>query len=89
VEHRSAIRSDEAGEMQVTVFGKSGCVQCVATRRALDNAGLAYRAVDITEDPDARDYVMALGYLSVPVVVLGSGEHFGGFRPDRIARLAA
>ena len=30
---------------------------------------------------------MALGYLQAPVVVAG-GEHWSGFRPDRIKALA-
>ena len=34
-------------------------------------------------DGEARDYVMALGYLQAPVVVAGD-EHWSGFRPDRI-----
>lgn len=68
----------------VTVYTKPACVQCTATKKALDKAGiLGYRLVDITEDPDARDFVMSLGYTSAPVVVAG-GEHWSGFRPDRI-----
>ena len=68
----------------VTVYTKPACVQCTATKKALDKAGvLGYRLVDITEDPDARDFVMSLGYTSAPVVVAGS-EHWSGFRPDRI-----
>jgi glutaredoxin-like protein NrdH len=43
--------------------------------------------VDITLDPEARDYVMALGYLQAPVVVTES-DHWSGFRPDRIKALA-
>ena len=73
----------------LTVYTKPGCVQCRAVTRALDKAVLAYRTVDITADPDARDYVMSLGYLQVPVVVTAAGEHFGGYRPDRIAALGA
>ena len=49
--------------------------------------GLDYAVVDITEEPEARDYVMALGYLQAPVVVAGN-EHWSGFRPDRIKALA-
>lgn len=71
----------------VTVYTKPACVQCNATFRALDKQGTPYRKVDITTDPEARDYVMALGYLQAPVVVAGT-EHFSGFRPDRITRLA-
>ncbi len=50
-------------------------------------AGLAYETVDITLDSEARDYVMALGYLQAPVVVAGN-DHWSGFRPDRIKALA-
>ena len=38
-------------------------------------------------DDSARDYVMALGYLQAPVVEV-DGEHWSGFRPDRIRSLA-
>ncbi|MCW4352170.1 glutaredoxin-like protein NrdH [Hoyosella sp. YIM 151337] len=72
--------------MSITVYTKPACVQCNATYRALDKAGLAYEIVDITEDADARDFVMALGYLQAPVVVAGDA-HWAGFRPDRIKSL--
>ena len=35
-----------------------------------------------------RDSVMALGYVQAPVVE-ANGEHWSGFRPDRIKGLAA
>ncbi len=70
----------------VTVYTKPGCVQCTATFKALDKNGLNYEKVDVTENAEAHDYVMSLGYLQVPVVVTPTG-HFGGFRPDRIKEL--
>ena len=73
--------------MAVTVYIKPACVQCTATKKALDRAGVDYETVDITMDSDARDYVMALGYLQAPVVV-AQDEHWSGFRPDRIKSLA-
>ena len=73
--------------MTITVYTKPQCVQCGATIRALDKAGVDYELVDITTDTDARDYVMALGYLQAPVVVAGT-DHWAGFRPDRIKNLA-
>ncbi|TWS26213.1 glutaredoxin-like protein NrdH [Tsukamurella sputi] len=75
-------------QAEITVYTKPACVQCNATYKALDKAGLEYRVVDITEDSDARDYVMALGYLQAPVVVAGDA-HWSGFRPDRVKALAA
>ncbi len=75
-------------QVEITVYTKPACVQCNATYKALDKAGLEYRVVDITEDPEARDYVMALGYLQAPVIVAGDA-HWSGFRPDRVKALAA
>ncbi|SLI00982.1 Glutaredoxin-like protein NrdH [Mycobacteroides abscessus subsp. abscessus] len=74
--------------MSVTVYTKPACVQCSATYKALDRQGIEYKVVDITEVPEARDYVLALGYMQAPVVVAGD-DHWSGFRPDRIKALAA
>ena len=63
-------------------------MQCNATYKALDKAGVEYEVIDIADDSEARDYVMALGYLQAPVVVAGD-EHWSGFRPDRIKALVA
>lgn len=71
----------------ITVYTKPACVQCKATYKALDKQGIEYNIVDITEVPEAREYVMALGYLQAPVVVAGD-DHWSGFRPDRIKALA-
>ena len=71
----------------ITVYTKPACVQCNATYKALDKQGIAYDVVDISLDTEARDYVMALGYLQAPVVVVGN-DHWSGFRPDRIKALS-
>ena len=71
----------------ITVYMKPACVQCTATKRALDKAGLDYELIDISLDDEARDYVMALGHLQAPVVVAG-GDHWSGFRPERIKGMA-
>ena len=73
---------------QITVYTKPACVQCNAVLRVLDNKGIEYQKVDISADTEAREYVMALGYLQAPVVVAGN-DHWSGFRPDRIKTLAA
>ncbi|QRJ60469.1 glutaredoxin-like protein NrdH [Corynebacterium macginleyi] len=73
--------------MSITVYTKPACVQCNATKKALDRAGLEYSVVDVTVDNEARDYIMALGYVQAPVVE-AHGEHWSGFRPDLIKNLA-
>jgi glutaredoxin-like protein NrdH len=65
--------------MAITVYTKPSCVQCTATYRALDNKGIEYEVLDT---------VKALGYLQAPVVI-ADDDHWSGFRPDKIAGLAA
>lgn len=72
----------------ITVYTKPSCVQCNATYKALDKAGIDYAIVDITTNEEARDYVIGLGYLQAPVVVTET-DHWSGFRPDRIKSIAA
>jgi glutaredoxin-like protein NrdH len=74
--------------MNVTVYTKPACVQCNATFRALDKAGIGYTAIDITTDSDARDHVMSLGFLQAPVVITAN-DAWAGYRPDRIAAILA
>lgn len=73
--------------MSITVYTKPACPQCNVTHKALDKAGLIHVVVDVTAVPEAYDYVTALGYSQVPVVVAGDA-HWSGFRPDRIKELA-
>lgn len=73
--------------MAITVYSKPLCVQCDATKRALNKAGLAYDVIDITEDAEALATVKSLGYVQAPVVVT-SEDHWSGFRPEKLKALA-
>lgn len=73
--------------MTITVYSKPACVQCTATTRALDARGLDYSIIDLTQDAQAMEHVMAMGYRQAPVVVAGD-SHWAGFRPDMIGRLS-
>ena len=72
----------------ITVYTTPGCGGCTATKAALTDAGLPFEVVDLTADAAAYDKVTGLGYSSAPVVIAGD-SHWSGFRPDRIAALAA
>ncbi|MDR2373169.1 MAG: glutaredoxin-like protein NrdH [Bifidobacteriaceae bacterium] len=74
--------------MTVTVYSKPACPQCRATRRALDLAQVEYQVVDLSQDARALDEVVSMGHRQAPVVVAGA-EHWSGYRPDRIAAVAA
>ena len=70
--------------MSITVYSKPNCVQCNATYRAMDKAGLSYFTVDISVDAQALEQVKAV---QAPVVIAGD-DHWSGFRPDKIKALA-
>lgn len=74
--------------MAITVYTKPSCVQCNATYRSLDNKGIEYEIIDVSEDAEALETVKALGYMQAPVVVT-EDDHWSGFRPDKIDELAA
>lgn len=84
----SSTLTTERGQMSIIVYSKPACVQCTATTRALDAKGISYDVVDLTEDNSALTRVTELGYRQAPVVE-ANGEHWSGFRPDMIARLAS
>jgi glutaredoxin-like protein NrdH len=71
------------------VYSKKKCVQCDATFRRLDKAGVEYEVIKVDEDPAALEYILALGAQAAPVIVLDSGEWFSGYRPDVLDRAIA
>jgi glutaredoxin-like protein NrdH len=71
----------------ITVYSRPDCEPCKATIRKLNQLGLPHQKIDVTEEPDALDYIRGLGYLQAPVVVAGD-DHWSGYRPHRIKELA-
>lgn len=75
-------------ETTVTVYSKPACVQCTATKRALDSKSIRYEEIDLTTSDAALEYVTEdLGYSQAPVVVADDHNHWSGFRPDLISTL--
>ena len=66
---------------------KNNCVQCNATKNALDRQGIDYHLINLDTQPEAIDNLKALGYRQVPVVMTRD-DHWSGFRPDKIAGLS-
>jgi len=72
----------------VTLYTKPDCQACRLTKQRLDHHGIPHQVVDVTTDPDAYNHVTQnLGYTSAPVIDAGNGNHWSGFRPDRIQGL--
>ena len=71
-----------------TVYVKPACVQCDMTKRMLDKLEIDYDTVDITQNAEALDKVLAMGFKSAPVVITDS-DAWAGFQPDKINALVA
>jgi glutaredoxin-like protein NrdH len=54
----------------------------------MDKNGISYTTVDITQDPEALDMILGMGFSSAPVVISEKGN-WAGFQPDKINLLAA
>lgn len=61
--------------IRVVVYSKPNYVQCRATYRALDQAGIRYKVIDLTTDPDAMERVKRLGHMQAPVVIADGVQH--------------
>ena len=70
----------------ITVYTKPSCVQCEQTKKLLTKNGLEFETIDITQDTEAYDKVVAMGFLAAPVVVAGENS-WAGFQPDKINEL--
>ncbi|WP_297115472.1 glutaredoxin-like protein NrdH [uncultured Enterobacter sp.] len=74
--------------MSIIIYTRNNCVQCHATKRAMESRGVAFEMVNIDLVPDAADALRAQGFRQLPVVVAGETS-WSGFRPDMISRLSA
>lgn len=72
--------------MTVTVYTKPSCVQCDQTKRFLDKSKIDYLTVDITEDQEAFDKIISLGFKAAPVVIT-ENDSWAGFNPSKLAKL--
>lgn len=71
-----------------TVYVKPACVQCDATKRFLDKAGIDYSTIDITQDAEALDKILNMGFQAAPVVVT-EDDAWSGFNPSKLEEIAA
>ena len=70
------------------VYTKPACVQCDMTKRYMDKNGIEYTTIDITQDQEALEMILKMGFSSAPVVISEAGS-WAGFQPDKINLLAA
>lgn len=74
--------------MRIIIYTRNDCVQCHATKRAMESRGFAFELINLDQHPEAVDHLREKGYRQLPVVVTDQ-ESWSGFRPDMINRLHA
>jgi glutaredoxin-like protein NrdH len=80
--------SDTNGVL-VTVFSKPACPQCDFTKKHLEKLHIPARIIDVSDSPDAAEFLRREGFASLPVVFPAdrSVEPWAGFRPSLIEEL--
>lgn len=73
--------------MQITVYSKSGCPQCMFTKKFLEAEQIAFTEKRVDIDPVSLEEVREMGYSSLPVVTDGKGNSFTGYQPDMLESL--
>ena len=74
--------------MSIIIYTRNNCVQCYATKRAMESRGMVFEMVNIDQQPEAAETLRAQGFRQLPVVIAGE-TRWSGFRPDMINRLSA
>ena len=72
--------------MSITTYTRNDCVQCHATKRAMESRGVEFEMVNVDLVPEAADVLREQGFRQLPVVIAGETS-WSGFRPDMINRL--
>ena len=62
-----------SGPSEIVLYTRPGCPYCLTLRAGLRRSGLAFREINIWDDPDAAAFVRSVadGNETVPTVVVG------------------
>lgn len=77
---------------EVTVYTRTPCVQCNATKRHLDKRKIDYSVVDVTNSVEDSQYLVDQGFMEAPVVEVRDEDgvvvdSWSGFVPDKLDTL--
>jgi len=70
----------------VLIYTSSTCPYCTMTKEYLDKKGVTYEEKNISTDTSAREELMNMGHMGVPVTLI-DGSEIVGFDTDRIDSL--
>jgi glutaredoxin-like YruB-family protein len=71
----------------IRVFSTPTCVYCIVLKKWLDEKGVSYDEVDVSQDEEAqKEMVQKTGQMGVPVIMIDE-EVVVGFDKERIAKI--
>ena len=74
--------------MKIVVYSKPNCGACDITKQWLDSNNVPYVTIDAYEDEQAMREIQSHGFMSFPVVTVGSFDNaWPGFEINRLEEL--
>lgn len=70
----------------VTIYTSSSCSHCVTAKKYFSSKGINYTEKNVSHDKNAKKELMAMGYRSVPIIVI-NGTKVVGFNKRKIEKL--
>ena len=57
---------------QITIYTSPSCGYCHQAKQLLESEGIAYREIDVIDNPVARDEIVAkTGHMTLPIIMNG------------------
>lgn len=78
--------------IQVTVYSKDSCGQCLGVKMFLKSKGIEFEEKNTDRNPDFKSEVSELGFNSLPVIRIVENDNlvtepFSGFDPDKLTKI--
>lgn len=70
----------------IMIYSSNTCSNCTAAKEYLKEKGLEYEEKNISTDPEAKKELISMGYMGVPVIMIGD-ETVLGFNKEKLDEL--
>jgi glutaredoxin 3 len=64
----------------ITIYTKTDCPYCDRAKALLESRGVQYTAVNVEEQPEAREFLVDNGHRSVPQIYKNNQHIPGGYQ---------
>ena len=64
----------------ITVYTKDNCPFCDMAKALLESRGVQYKTINVSEQSEARDFLIENGHRSVPQIFRGTTHIPGGYQ---------